>query len=63
MHGLLTSLLDPDAVTDRAFAEQQKRLDAMVKSMSRDDFYGEIVGRLGSAQARVLTTRYYGRKA
>jgi choline-sulfatase len=63
MHGLLTSLLDPDAVTDRAFAEQQKRLDAMVKSMSRDDFYGELVGRLGSAQARVLTTRYYGRKA
>jgi choline-sulfatase len=63
LHGILTSLLDPDAVTDRAFAEQQKVLDNMVRTMKREEFYDEIVGRLGPAQARVLTTRHYGRKA
>ena len=59
LHAILTSLLDPDAVTRRGFDEQERRLLAMVKQMSRDDFYDELVGRLGPAQARVQTNRYY----
>ena len=48
----LTSLLDPDRVTDMAFAEQERRMNGMVK---------RLVGRLGSAQARSLTAKYYRR--
>jgi choline-sulfatase len=60
LHGHLTSLLDPDAVTARAFAEQERRLQAMVHRMTPDEFYQEIVGRLGSAQARVQVIKHYG---
>ena len=63
LHGILTSLVDPDAVTDRAFAEQERRLQAMVREMKQDELYDELVGRLGPAQARVLTRRLYGRKS
>jgi choline-sulfatase len=59
LHAHLTSLVNPDQVTDRAFAEQDRRLVALVKSMSKADFHDELVGRLGSAQARVLTAKYY----
>jgi choline-sulfatase len=59
LHAHLTSLVDPDAVTERAFAEQERRLQAMVRSMGRERFYGELVGRLGKAQARALTARHY----
>jgi hypothetical protein len=31
----------------------------MVKQMKRDEFYEEISGRLGRAQAWVLTDRHY----
>jgi len=30
-----------------------------VKTMKRDEFYDEIVGRLGTAQAWVLANKYY----
>jgi choline-sulfatase len=63
LHGRLTSLLDPDAVTGRAFAEQERRLAAMVRKMSAAEFYEEIEGRLGRAQSRVLTDRYYRRSS
>jgi choline-sulfatase len=63
LHGHLTSLVDPDAVTRRGFAAQERVLMKMVKSMKRDEFYDELVGRLGSAQAWVLANRYYPAKA
>jgi hypothetical protein len=31
----------------------------MVARMKPEEFYDEIVGRLGDAQAHVLTRRYY----
>jgi choline-sulfatase len=67
LHGRLTSLVDPDAVTRRAFDAQERVLMKMVREMKRDEFYQEISGRLGSAQAWVLTSRHYpaepGRRA
>jgi len=62
LHAHLTSLVDPDAVTERAFAEQERRLQAMVRRMAPEEFYKEIVGRLGPAQARVLTNQHYRRR-
>ncbi len=59
LHAHLTSLVDPDKVTDRAFAEQERRLNGLVKKLSRDQMYKQLVGRLGSAQARALTNRLY----
>ena len=59
MHAHLTSLVDPDAVTRAGFKKQEKMLLERVKSMSAADFYDDLVGRLGSMQARMLTYRYY----
>ncbi len=59
LHGHLTSLLDPDAVTQAAFYKQAQVLDRLVKQSSKSDFYKMLVGRLGRAQARVLTDRCY----
>ena len=59
----LTSLVNPDEITDRAFQKQETVLKGLVKSNKRDEFFDRLVGRLGPAQARVLTDRYYGRQA
>lgn len=59
LHGILTGLLDPDAVTERAFAEQERVLNAMIARMKPEEFYKTLVGRLGKAQAHVLTRRAY----
>jgi choline-sulfatase len=59
LHGHLTSLVDPDAVTRRAFAAQERVLMKLVKEMKREEFYEEIVGRLGTAQAWMIANRYY----
>jgi len=61
LHGILTSLLDPDAVSERAFAQQERVLRAMVARMRPEQFYAEIVGRMGKAQANTLTRRHYRR--
>lgn len=59
LHGILTSLLDPDAVTERAFAAQARVLDGMVRRMTPEEFRKALIGRLGSAQAHVLTRQCY----
>jgi choline-sulfatase len=59
LHQHLTSLVDPDTVTRRAFDAQERVLMNMVRNMKRDEFYEEISGRLGRAQAWVLTSRHY----
>lgn len=61
LHGLLTSVVNPDAVTRRAFAEQQRRLQTMVKEKTAQEFYEELEGRLGSGQAWAIMQKYYGR--
>jgi choline-sulfatase len=59
MHAHLTSLVDPDAVTRAGFQKQEKMLADRVKSMKAEEFYDDLVGRLGSMQARMMTYRYY----
>lgn len=63
LHTHLTSLVDPDAVTYAAFRRQEEALDRLIRENSRDEFHDEIVGRLGLMQARLLTHRYYARRA
>jgi arylsulfatase A-like enzyme len=60
LHAHLTSLVEPDRVTLDAFRRQDQILRDRVKSMSRDDFHDDLVGRLGSIQARTITDRHYG---
>ena len=62
LHAQLTALLDPDSVTRQAFAEQERRLKAMVQRLDAEQFYEAIVGRMGPAQARIQTYKYYGKK-
>lgn len=59
MHAHLTALVDPDQVTFAAFRKQNEVLARMVKENSRQEFYDELVGRLGPLQARMLTERSY----
>ena len=54
---VLTSLVDPDAVTTRAFEKQEQVLRRMVENNSADEFYGILRGRLGDGQAALLTQK------
>lgn len=63
LHAHLTSLVDPDAVSERAFADQEKFLRQWSEGMSKQDFYEELVGRLGPAQARAIANREYRHRA
>jgi choline-sulfatase len=63
LHARLTSLVDPDAVTYAAFRKQEAVLSGLVRTNSREEFYKRLVGRMGTAQARVLTEREYRRRA
>lgn len=59
LHGKLRSLLDPDAVTDAAFRKQEAVLAGLVRKQTKQQFYDSLIGRLGPAQARVLSERHY----
>ncbi|HWB32268.1 MAG TPA: sulfatase-like hydrolase/transferase [Acidobacteriaceae bacterium] len=59
LHDALTSLVDPDAVTLRAFAKQEAFLANMIRTNSAHDFYSTISGRLGRGQAALLTQQHY----
>ena len=59
LHRHLTSLVDPDAVTRRAFDAQQRVLMNMVRSMKRDEFYDEISDAGERTSLWVLTDRHY----
>jgi arylsulfatase A-like enzyme len=61
LHGVLCSVVDPDAVTAAAFDKQSEVLRGMVARMKRDEFIEELEGRLGAGQARVLAGRLYGK--
>lgn len=61
LHKLLLSVVDPDRVTDAAFRKQRRILEEMVRAKTRDEFYETLVGRLGKAQASVLTAQFYPR--
>jgi choline-sulfatase len=63
LHAHLKSLVDPDAITWRAFARQDEVLKALVARMTPEQFYGTLKGRLGPTQAHVQTHKFYGRSA
>jgi hypothetical protein len=59
MRDTLTSLVDPDAVTLRAFAKQDQFLAGLVRNNKPNDFYQIIAGRLGQGQGALLTQKQY----
>ncbi|MBI3695891.1 MAG: sulfatase-like hydrolase/transferase [Acidobacteria bacterium] len=63
LHQLLTSQVNPDQVTKAAFAAQDKVLQAMIHTLSAGQFYKELEGRLGPAQAHGITERLYRKRA
>lgn len=63
LHAHLTSLVDPDAITHRAFDVQEQRLADWVRTTPKEKFYQQCEDRLGGAQTRTLTDRLYRRRA
>jgi choline-sulfatase len=63
LHGLLTGLVDPDAVTRQAFEAQARRLDELVRSKTKQEFYRYVLERLGPGQSWALTERLYAKSA
>jgi len=59
MRDALTSLVDPDATTLRAFEKQDQFLAGLIKDHKPDDFYQILAGRLGQGQAALLTQKQY----
>jgi choline-sulfatase len=59
MRDALTSLVDPDAITLRAFEKQDQFLSGLVKDNNPDDFYQLLMSRLGQGQAALLTQKHY----
>jgi len=59
LHETLTSLVDPDAVTLRAFEKQDQVLAAMLRENDAHSFYENLGGRLGQGQAALLAQKYY----
>jgi choline-sulfatase len=59
LRGHLTSLVDPDAVTERAFEKQEQMLMTMVQRKTEQDFCETLKSRLGNGQARALAQKYY----
>ncbi len=62
LHAALTSLVDPDAVTRQAFDAQARRLDALVREKTKQEFYDFVLDRLGPGQSWALTERLYARR-
>lgn len=59
LHSTLTSLVDPDAITEKAFKKQHDVLMDMVRKESPDRFCQILSGRLGRGQAIAFTKEYY----
>lgn len=59
MHDALTSFVDPDGVTLRAFEKQEQILARMVHDQDAHSFYQTLGGRLGQGQAALIAQRHY----
>jgi hypothetical protein len=59
LHGLLTSLVDPESVTEAAFRKQHQVLMEKVQKKTPEEFFRTLRGRLGRGQATALTRKYY----
>jgi choline-sulfatase len=59
LHAILTSLVDPTAVTERAFAEQEKKLQDICSSLTLQEILDSgFEKRLGYGQAMTLLKKY-----
>jgi arylsulfatase A-like enzyme len=56
---VLRSHVDPDAVTEAAFREQERRLAELVRRNTREQFIGIFQSRLGRGQTMALARKYY----
>jgi hypothetical protein len=59
MRDALTSLVDPDAITLRAFAKRDEFLAKVVRNHDAHAFYELLAGRLGPGQAALLAQQHY----
>ena len=59
LHNTLTSLVDPDAVTLRAFEKQEQFLAKTVRNHDAHEFYELLAGRLGQGQAALIAQQHY----
>ena len=58
LHGILTSLVDPDTVAEQAFERQQEVLAPMLQNPP-EQFCQGLTSRLGKGQAIALTRKYF----
>jgi choline-sulfatase len=58
LHGMLTGLVNPDEVTERAFQAQENLLAKMSAGKSPEEMYELVVSRLGKGQARALALKH-----
>jgi choline-sulfatase len=59
MRASLASLVDPDAVTLKAFRKQEEVLAGMVHDHDAHGFYELLASRLGQGQAALLANQHY----
>ena len=59
LHGHLSSLVNPDAITEAAFKKQHQVLMTMVRKKTPEEFSRMLMGRLGRGQATAFTRKYY----
>ncbi len=57
LNAVLRKQVDPDEITERAFAAQSKVLDGFVKKMNEEELFALMRSRLGDGQARVLSRK------
>lgn len=59
LHGILTSLVNPDAITEQAFQKQRGILTTMVEKEDPGQFCHSLISRLGRGQAIGLAKKYF----
>lgn len=60
LEGILRSQVDPDEVTERAFAVERARMDRLLKGQRPEQMLPPFSKRLGREQAIELLNAYYG---
>lgn len=62
LRSILRRQVDPEEVTERAFAAQEKILEHFVKTMNEDELFELFKSRLGDGQARIMAKMLKQRK-
>ena len=58
LHAILTSLVRPDEITEKAFEKQESILKSRLAAKGPEKFYEEMASRLGKGQARALSMKF-----